>query len=184
MTLDSHTNTVISQTFAYSSRWRWKPWQGLLVLSLWCPDIKEVWLYIINRKGYESWKNGKQREDLSSKVVLIIIIKIIMICLPSAVFIALYIYNASGAMLPPVELRSVWRICIWLFNWIGLQLLSFVLTSLQWLSMVSRGDWSYGGFPAPYYRGKHFHTPSHFKVKRSRVCIGGQHQRKATGLMA
>ena len=29
-TLDSHTNTVISHTFAHSSRWRRKPWQGLL----------------------------------------------------------------------------------------------------------------------------------------------------------
>ena len=29
-TLDSHTNTAISHTFAYSSRWRRKPWQGLL----------------------------------------------------------------------------------------------------------------------------------------------------------
>ena len=28
-TLDSHTNNVISHTFAYSSRWRPKPWQGL-----------------------------------------------------------------------------------------------------------------------------------------------------------
>ena len=28
-TLDSHTNTVISHAFAYSSRWRRKPWQGL-----------------------------------------------------------------------------------------------------------------------------------------------------------
>ena len=28
-TLDSHTNTVISHAFAYSSRWRQKPWQGL-----------------------------------------------------------------------------------------------------------------------------------------------------------
>ena len=28
-TLDSHTNTVISPTFAYSSIWRRKPWQGL-----------------------------------------------------------------------------------------------------------------------------------------------------------
>ena len=28
-TLDSHTITVISQAFAYSSRWRWKPSQGL-----------------------------------------------------------------------------------------------------------------------------------------------------------
>ena len=28
-TLDSHTNTVISHTFAYSSRWRRKPLQGL-----------------------------------------------------------------------------------------------------------------------------------------------------------
>ena len=29
-TLDSHTNTVISHTFAYSSRWLRKPWHGLL----------------------------------------------------------------------------------------------------------------------------------------------------------
>ena len=29
-TLDSNTNTAISHTFAYSSRWRRKPWQGLL----------------------------------------------------------------------------------------------------------------------------------------------------------
>ena len=29
-TLDSHTNTVISHAFAYSSRWRRKPWQSLL----------------------------------------------------------------------------------------------------------------------------------------------------------
>ena len=29
-TLDSHTITVISHAFAYSSRWRRKPWQGLL----------------------------------------------------------------------------------------------------------------------------------------------------------
>ena len=30
-TFDSHTNTVISHTFAYSSRWRRKLWQGLLL---------------------------------------------------------------------------------------------------------------------------------------------------------
>ena len=30
LTLDIHTNTVISHAFAYSSRWRRKPWQGLL----------------------------------------------------------------------------------------------------------------------------------------------------------
>ena len=30
-TLDSHTNTVISQAFAYSSRWRRKPLQDLLL---------------------------------------------------------------------------------------------------------------------------------------------------------
>ena len=34
-TLDSHTNTVISHTFAYSSRWRRKPWQGLLNYNNW-----------------------------------------------------------------------------------------------------------------------------------------------------
>ena len=28
-TLHSHTNTVISHAFAYSSRWRRKPWKGL-----------------------------------------------------------------------------------------------------------------------------------------------------------
>ena len=28
-TLGSHTNTIISHTLAYSSRWRRKPWQGL-----------------------------------------------------------------------------------------------------------------------------------------------------------
>ena len=30
-TLDSHTNTA--HTFAYSSRWRRKPWQGLFILT-------------------------------------------------------------------------------------------------------------------------------------------------------
>ena len=30
-TLNSHTNTVISQAFAYSSRWRRKPLQDLLL---------------------------------------------------------------------------------------------------------------------------------------------------------
>ena len=33
-TLDSHTNTVISHTFASSSRWRRKPWQGLFLSAL------------------------------------------------------------------------------------------------------------------------------------------------------
>ena len=32
-TLDSHTNTVISHAFAYLSRWRRKPLQGLLFRS-------------------------------------------------------------------------------------------------------------------------------------------------------
>ena len=32
-TLDSHTNTVISHAFVYSSRWRRKPWQGLFLSS-------------------------------------------------------------------------------------------------------------------------------------------------------
>ena len=32
--LDSHTNTVISQAFAYSSRWRRKPLQDLLLSVL------------------------------------------------------------------------------------------------------------------------------------------------------
>ena len=32
-TLDSHTITVISHAFAYSSRWRRKPWQGLFSLA-------------------------------------------------------------------------------------------------------------------------------------------------------
>ena len=30
-TLDPHTNIVISHAFAYSSRWRRKPWQGLWI---------------------------------------------------------------------------------------------------------------------------------------------------------
>ena len=33
-TLDSHTNTVISHTFGYSSRWHWKPWPGLFLCFL------------------------------------------------------------------------------------------------------------------------------------------------------
>ena len=32
-TLDSHTNTVISHSFAYSSRWHRKPWQGLFLTN-------------------------------------------------------------------------------------------------------------------------------------------------------
>ena len=32
-TLHSHTNTVISHKFAYSSRWRRKPWQGRLIFT-------------------------------------------------------------------------------------------------------------------------------------------------------
>ena len=32
--LDSHTNTAISHAFAYSSRWRRKPWQDLLTDAL------------------------------------------------------------------------------------------------------------------------------------------------------
>ena len=32
-TLVSHTNTVISHGFAHSSRWRRKPWQGLLTIE-------------------------------------------------------------------------------------------------------------------------------------------------------
>ena len=40
-TLDSHTSTVISHTFAYSSRWRRKPWQALLLaLAAECPFLK------------------------------------------------------------------------------------------------------------------------------------------------
>ena len=32
-TLDSHANTVISHAFAYSSRWRRKPWRGLFFVT-------------------------------------------------------------------------------------------------------------------------------------------------------
>ena len=35
-TLDSHTITVISHAFAYSSRWRRKPWQGLYLENPLC----------------------------------------------------------------------------------------------------------------------------------------------------
>ena len=56
-TLGSHTNTIISHTLAYSSRWRRKPWQGLLplfyltVLKLkfskaWNPESKTVRDYL------------------------------------------------------------------------------------------------------------------------------------------
>ena len=34
-TLDSHSITVIFHAFAYSSRWRRKPWQGLLISTGW-----------------------------------------------------------------------------------------------------------------------------------------------------
>ena len=41
-TLDSHTNTVISHTFAHSSRWRRKPWQGLLMRETIFHDNNEI----------------------------------------------------------------------------------------------------------------------------------------------
>ena len=40
--LDSQTNTVISHTFAYSSRWRRKPWQGLYVETLKNESVNKV----------------------------------------------------------------------------------------------------------------------------------------------
>ena len=48
-TLDSHTNTVISHAFAYSSRWRRKPWQGLLGRSRNGPkrSEKDVGIYVV-----------------------------------------------------------------------------------------------------------------------------------------
>ena len=46
-----------------------------------------------------------------------------------SIYSTIYIYNASGAMLPPIiELRSVWRICIWLFNW-GLRVKDWATTA-------------------------------------------------------
>ena len=48
-TLDSHTNTVISHAFAYSSRWRQKPWQGLFELCefelsrFYCNKSARIW---------------------------------------------------------------------------------------------------------------------------------------------
>ena len=36
--LDSHTNTVISHLFAYSSRWHWKLWRGLLLQNTMVSD--------------------------------------------------------------------------------------------------------------------------------------------------
>ena len=48
---DSHTNTVISDRFAYSSRWHWKPWLGPLNYRvLKCPYRQNfyflIWFYI------------------------------------------------------------------------------------------------------------------------------------------
>ena len=40
--LDSHTNTVISHLFAYSSRWHWKPWRGLLLQNT-TVSVKNSW---------------------------------------------------------------------------------------------------------------------------------------------
>ena len=48
-TLDSHTNTVISQAFAYSSRWRRKPWQGLFNV---CNENKILCVsFLLSRRG-------------------------------------------------------------------------------------------------------------------------------------
>ena len=41
-TLDSLTNTVISHAFAYSSRWRRKPWQGLYNTRDWSFNINDM----------------------------------------------------------------------------------------------------------------------------------------------
>ena len=61
-TSDSHTNTVISLTFAYSSIWRRKPWQGLLALALdtWASpcavadvDLRETLYFLVSRRNIE-----------------------------------------------------------------------------------------------------------------------------------
>ena len=47
-------NTVISQSFAYSSRWRRKLWQGVLVLYLFlsCARFTKGWLALIQDKNF------------------------------------------------------------------------------------------------------------------------------------
>ena len=54
-TLDSHTNTVISQAFAYWSRWRRKPWQGLLSETFFFMII----LTLCYRENYEGEIDNK-----------------------------------------------------------------------------------------------------------------------------
>ena len=46
--LASHTNTLISHTLAYSSRWRRKPWQGLLPSAY----HENSWTSMVSYKDY------------------------------------------------------------------------------------------------------------------------------------
>ena len=55
-TLDSLTNTVISHTFAYSSTWRRKPWQGLFNLVFFTAD-QSAWLVLNQPTQRGFWRN-------------------------------------------------------------------------------------------------------------------------------
>ena len=55
-TLDSQTNTVISHTFAYSSKWRLKPWQGLFNLVFFTAD-QSAWLVLNQPTQRVFWRN-------------------------------------------------------------------------------------------------------------------------------
>ena len=65
-TLDSHINTVISHMFTYLSRWRRKPWQGLLcgwvkwsksfMLHNVLPHWSDCWCIVFSR--FCKWKGN------------------------------------------------------------------------------------------------------------------------------
>ena len=87
LTLDSHTNTVISHTFAYSSRWRRKLWQGLFLsalqkvrgnLELFNACLKSFktssrWISAVNIKWLYNHKTVINRTKISSLIVNVII---------------------------------------------------------------------------------------------------------------
>ena len=61
MTLDSRTtpNTVVSHTFAYSSRWRRKSWQGLLVDEICWQPIHSWWNFFSIYVEGQNEKSGR-----------------------------------------------------------------------------------------------------------------------------
>ena len=85
-TLDSHTNTVIFHTFAYSSRWRRKLWQGLFLSALQVRGNLELfnaclksfktssrWISADNIKWLYNHKTVINRTKISSLIVNVII---------------------------------------------------------------------------------------------------------------